>query len=159
MQRFIALCAAIAAIWFLSLPAHAFNVTIVGPDGSSPVIGVGMPIGSGTSATSGNVVNATAAATLPAVLGKTNYVTGIEYTGFTQIGGQTIITATLTGLAGGTLSYLILAPPTSGPGALFTLQFSPPLPASAPNTAITFSVPALGTGSAFSISNIHGFVL
>lgn len=108
-------------------------------------------------AASGNVANATAAATLAAIPGKTAYCTGFEITG----GGATaaaLVTATLAGILGGTATYIFGAP------AGATVQATPlcvklqvPIPASALNTAITLSLPALGAGNTNAAVTIHGF--
>jgi hypothetical protein len=108
-------------------------------------------------ASSGNVANAAAAASLSATSGKTCYVTGIEIT----FGGASVaanIIATLAGLAGGTISYIVVVPGTvTNPTVPFTVQFCPPLPASAANTAITVNLPALGSGNTHACVNIHGY--
>lgn len=108
-------------------------------------------------ASSGNVANASAAATLSATSGKTCYVTGIEI----SFGGASVaanIVAALSGLAGGTISYICVVPGTvTNPTVPLTVQFNPPLPASAANTAITITLPALGTGNTHACVNIHGY--
>lgn len=107
---------------------------------------------------SGNVANAIATATLAAVAGKTNYCTGFEITA----GGATAasaVTAALTGLLGGTMNYGYGAPLGAGvPGVPLCVTFDPPLPASAVNTAVSISLPALGAGNAIASVNIHGYV-
>lgn len=108
---------------------------------------------------SGNIANNTAAATLPAVAGKTNYVTGIEVTGAGATAAAVVV-ATLAGLLGGTASYIITAPAGATVAILpLVVIFDPPMPASAVNTAITLSVPALGAGNTNVAANIHGFVI
>lgn len=108
---------------------------------------------------SGNVANATAAATLPAVGGKTNYVTGFEITG----GGATaaaLVAATLAGLLGGTATYIFATPAGVALGAApLIVEFQTPIPASAVNTAITLTLPALGAGNTNAAVAIHGFLL
>lgn len=102
---------------------------------------------SGLSASSGNVANASAVATLAAVAGKTTFISGLTITA----GGATVaalVSATVAGLAGGTATYTIGAP--TGATATATplvLSFTPPLPASAVNTAIVVTLPALGAGN------------
>lgn len=121
-----------------------------------------MPFGYPTQCTpvhaaSANAANAIASAAMPAVPGKINYVTGFEITA----GGATaaaLVLATLTGISGGTASYVIAVPA----GATLTappmvVQFLFPVPASAVNTAITLSLPALGAGSTNAAVSIHGF--
>lgn len=106
---------------------------------------------------SGNVANANAVATLAAVAGKTNYVTGIALTG----GGATaasIVSATLAGLISGTqtFSYGVVAGATTANNAL-EINFDPPIPASAANTAIVLTLPALGAGNTNAVANIRGY--
>jgi hypothetical protein len=110
-------------------------------------------------AASGNVANASAAATLAAAVGKTTYITGFEITG----GGATaaaLVLATVTGLSGGTATYIV------GAVAGVTLQNQPlvvkfqiPIPASATNTAIVVTLPALGAGNTNAAVVAHGFQL
>lgn len=128
------------------------NVSIVASDGVTPMDT--LPV---TSATSGNVAAATATATLAAVAGKTNYVTGFEIDG----GGATaasFVAAVLSGILGGSISYT-LAPPAGAalPMTPRQVTFNPPLPASGPGVAIVLTVPSLGAGNTNAIANIHGF--
>lgn len=110
-------------------------------------------------ASSGNVANATATASLPAVAGKTNYVTGFEITA----GGATaaaLVTATLAGVVGGPLSYTFGAPAGATTAAQpLIVEFATPLPASAANTAITVTLPALGAGNTNAAVSLHGYVV
>jgi hypothetical protein len=106
---------------------------------------------------SANVANATAAATLPAVAGKTNYVTGVTVTGAGATAGLPV-TVTLTGVVGGPLNFTYSA----SVGALLANQplvvpFTPPLPATGPNVAVTVSCPALGVGATNNTATITGF--
>jgi hypothetical protein len=108
-------------------------------------------------ATSGNVAAASAVATLAAAAGKTTYITGFDITG----GGATaasVVTATVTGLLGGTQSYTIAVPAgaTLGITPLF-VSFPTPYPASAVNTAIVVTVPSLGAGNTNTVANARGF--
>ena len=106
---------------------------------------------------SGNVANANAAATLAAAAGKTTFISGFELTAT----GATVglpVTATVTGILGGTLSYTFAAPA----GALLIatpliVLFNPPLSASAVNTAIVVTLPALGGGNTNASANAHGY--
>ncbi len=109
-------------------------------------------------ATSGNVANASAAAALPAVPGRTNYITGFEVTGT----GATVglpVTVTVTGITT-PISYTYAA--TAGvlvENTPLLVEFPQPLPASAVNTAITVTCPALGGGNTNNTVNVHGFVV
>lgn len=109
------------------------------------------------SAASGNVANAIAAASLAAVAGKRGYVTGFEITA----GGATaaaLAEATLAGILGGTATYIFGAPAGAAVQAVpLIVKFQMPIPASAINTAITISLPALGAGNTKAAVAIHGF--
>jgi len=108
--------------------------------------------------TSGNVAAASAAASLPAVAGKTNYLTGFDITSSGSTGAAVVLAA-LTGLLGGTISYVY----TTVAGATLanpqlSVRFQTPLPASAVNTAITLTLPSLGTGNTNAITTVYGYV-
>lgn len=96
---------------------------------------------------SGNVANATATATLTGVALKTMYLTGFTITA----GGATaaaVVQVTVSGLLGGSRIYIFGVPAGAGvPATPLNVHFNPPLPASAVNTSIAVSVPALGTGN------------
>jgi|SRR5215467_4771062 len=100
---------------------------------------------------SGSQTNATATATLPAVANKTNFVTGFDISSSGTIAAA--VAATLTGAGSGTMTYQINTTP-----AFSSVQFSHPIPATALNTAITLSVPALGASGVGS-ANIYGFLV
>jgi hypothetical protein len=107
--------------------------------------------------TSGNVANAQAQATLAAVSGKTNYLTGLYVSG----GGSTAglgVTVTVSGTTGSSIFFPVVAPV----GALLPMQglqltFTPPIPASGANVAITATMPALGAGNLYAGVVITGF--
>jgi len=118
------------------------------PFGATPVV-----------ASSGVVANAAAAAAIAAVAGKTSYLSGFQCSalGATALAN---VTVTVTGAAGGTLSYKFQFP--AGVTVLATLLnvvFDPPIAASAPNTAITVTLPAGGAGNTDAITNAEGFQL
>jgi hypothetical protein len=113
------------------------------------------------SATSGGA--AAIAPVLPAVAGKTCYVTGFDLSGMGPTTAVSIA-VTITGLLGtvGTLTYTVplaagaTAPAHGFPGT-FSIRFPDPLPASALNTAITLNVPSYGTGNLQNSATIYGF--
>lgn len=108
---------------------------------------------------SGNVANASAAATLAAVGAKTNYVTGFQITAAGSTGAL-VVNATLTGLITGTQTYTFVFP--AGVTAAATpliVTFPYPVPASAVNTAITITLPAGGAGNTNAATSIQGFDL
>lgn len=106
---------------------------------------------------SGNVANASAAALLGATATTTTYISGFEITA----GGATVgalVSATVSGLAGGTMTYTFAAPTGATAGATpLVVQFSPAQPASAINTAITVTLPALGAGNTNAAVSAHGY--
>jgi hypothetical protein len=109
------------------------------------------------SAASGNVANAAATATLAAQAGHTNYVTGVQITGAGATAAS-VVTATITGLVGGTASYTVAAPAGVTTGFVpIIITFNPPVPASAVNTAIAVSLPALGSGNTNAAVAIQGY--
>lgn len=134
-------------------PAAAV-VTTQGPVSGGSFPTAATPI----AATSGNVAAATATATLAAAASKTTYISGFQIAGSGATVG-TVVNCTVTNITGGvTLNY----PYAAVAGALLMntpiiVQFNPPLPASAQNTAIAVSCPSLGTGSTNNTVNAMGY--
>lgn len=119
--------------------------------------GGGAPGNSGVTVSSGNKANAAADVTLPAVVGKTTYITSFDVMGSGSTAGGVIL-ITVTGLLAGTLTYVLSVPV----GALVPvnslhISFPYPLPASTVNTAITVAVPAFGAGSTNAAAVAYGF--
>jgi hypothetical protein len=116
-----------------------------------PVMASGINVSSVTGGAAGS-------ATIPAQPGQTAYMTGFEITS----GGATaglLLTATVTGLAGGTMSYVISIPT----GATLSanpawVSFYPALAASGPNVALTLNLPAASGRTAAALS-VQGFYL
>lgn len=108
-------------------------------------------------ASSGNVANASAAATLAAAAGETTYITGFEITA-SGATAAAVVTVTVTGTIGGTLSYTFVAPAGATAQATpLVVEFPRPIPASAANTAIVVTLPALGAGNTNATVVAHGF--
>lgn len=126
-------------------------------DGSVTPAG-GPPPGAVTvSQNSANVANAQAQATLAAAAGLTNFVTGFMIFAGGATAGS-IVLATITGLAGGTLNIPVAVPA----GALLaatpiTVTFPQPIQASAVNTAVVLTLPALGAGNTNGSVSLLGF--
>lgn len=98
-------------------------------------------------ASSGNVANATANATLPSVSLKTNYIAGFIVTA-SGATAASVVNVTVTGTISGTMTFTFPVP--AGVTAAATpliVQFSKPVPASGPTTPIVVSLPALGSGN------------
>jgi hypothetical protein len=115
--------------------------------------------GTAVAASSGNVANASAAATLAAPgAGLTNYLTGFSIT-FSGATAASVVTATVTGLLGGTLSFTVAVPAgaTIG-GTPLLVDLAVPHPASAANVAIVVTLPALGAGNTNAAVTVRGIV-
>lgn len=147
------------AIWFAQNPPISGAVTVQG----TVSIGTPPPVSNyGNSQTpvanaSANQSDAQAQAALPAVANKTNYITSaqIMFTGATAAG---TVLATLAGILGGTMSIPIGVPAgVNAQGTPVLLEFDPPLPANAVNTAITLTLPALGAGNVNAAVSLQGF--
>jgi hypothetical protein len=112
--------------------------------------------GTAVAGSSGDVANASAVAAIAGVASKLNYITGFEVIGLGATAAGTV-NVTVTGLAGGTMTYPLAIPAgvnTQNP--MLSVQFAPPHPASAVNTAITVTCPALGAGNAHNCANVRG---
>jgi hypothetical protein len=126
-------------------------------------VGGGLAIGTpGTqvNATSGNIAANTATATLPAVTGKTNFLTGFEITAGGATGAA-VVTATITGLISGTMNYTFATPAGATLGATPLVVSFPGggLQASGTGVAIVVSMPTLGSGNTNTTINAHGYVV
>jgi hypothetical protein len=111
------------------------------------------------SCATGNVAASTATCTMPATTGKFTYVTGFDITGSGATLGSAV-TCTLTNTDSGTHSYTFVAIA----GALLAdnplvRSFSPPLKATASNTAPVLSCPSLGAGNTNTTINMYGYEL
>lgn len=108
-------------------------------------------------ASSGNVANATASATLAGAAGKTTYLQGFTVSG----AGATVglpVTVTITGTVSGTLHFTYSA----SAGVLvanvpLVMNFPMAIPASATNTSIVVSCPALGVGNTNNAVIAYGY--
>lgn len=106
---------------------------------------------------SGNVANATAAATLTGTATTTVYLAGFEITGAGATAGLPV-TVTVSGILGGTRSYTyVFATGATVANNTLGIQFVPPIPASAVNTPIVVSCPAGGAGNTNNTAVAHGF--
>lgn len=117
------------------------------PKGATPVY-----------ASSGNVAAAIAAATITGQAGLETWFQGFMISGAGATSGLPVI-VTLTGLLGGTLSFIY----TAVAGVLLSntpLIFMPPAPlkAAAVGGNIVVSCPSLGAGNTNNTANIFGFV-
>jgi len=146
-----------AASAVMNLSALAFGTTspaaIKGPGQAPTVNDAAMvvsspPYGSGVTPLTGNGAGSTGAVvgTLAAAAGKTNYLCDFDV----SEAGTGAYTVTIAGLLGGSKVYQFVAPNS------FTKPFTPCVPASAVNTAITLTTSANGTATAANV-NSSGF--
>jgi hypothetical protein len=107
--------------------------------------------------TSGNVANAVAAATIPAIAGKIAHLTGLRVEGLGATAGSTK-TATVTGVADDALAYpVVVVAGVAVANALVSKRFPVGLPAPDDETDIVVSCPALGAGNTHNLVTIFGF--
>jgi hypothetical protein len=107
---------------------------------------------------SGSVAAATATATLPAVPGKTNYLTGVIISGLGSTAGGAA-NLTITGILGGTLTIPIGIPAGIVVPVYYELNFATPLEATGPNVAIAASTPTWGGGNTNASVSATGYTL
>jgi hypothetical protein len=117
--------------------------------------------GNPIAASSGNVANAVASATLRGPAASpgqhTAYLAGFNITGAGATAGSVVL-ATVTGAVGGTQTYVIAVPTGVTTGiAPLDVEFNPPLPDATPGGGITVSLPALGSGNTNASVNAWGF--
>lgn len=110
------------------------------------------------SAASGNKANASAAATLVHTGVTLTYVTGFEVTASGATAGLPVL-VTLTGLLGGTLTWIFTYPAGALVGATpLVVEFDPALPCVDVNTDAVLTLPASGAGGTNASVVMHGFV-
>lgn len=126
------------------------NGQLCGSVATTPTPGGGTAITGNAAGTTGAVVG-----TLAGVAGKTTYICGFNVS---AIGGTaTVGPITVAGLVGSSQVYQVPVNSTAG-AILATQTFSPCIPASAANTAITVTTTANGTATAVDV-NSWGFQL
>ncbi len=149
--------AAVAAATIALGPAAIVSSIPVIPSSQYP--GNNVAAANPITAASGNIANASAVATLPGVASKTTFITGFEITS-DGAGTGACFNPTVTGTITGTLTYTYCVPT----GVLLAatpliVPFSIAIPASAANTSIVVTLPALGTGSTNATVVAHGYQL
>lgn len=128
----------------LQAPDGSEYVTVTDGLGNlTPLQLTGYPSGSTPVTVSTTGTTAATAATLPGVASKTTYLSGFSITSDATAGLAG--TATVAGVVTGTMSFIQgvgVAPAVSN----LTMNFNPPIPASAVNTGIVITSAAAGTG-------------
>lgn len=120
----------------------------------------GYPVGAtALRGASGNVANGSAAATLAAAAGVTTYITGFVVTAAGATAASNV-SVTVAGVTGGTMTYTFTAPAGATVAAQpLVVQFPAAIPASAVNTAIVVTCPALGSGNTHASVTATGYRL
>ena len=124
-------------------------------DGTFTAAGAPAIAGSAVIASQTGAAAALVTATMPAVSGKTNYVTGVIITS-TNPASTVSGAVTITGLAGGTITLQFTESSTLG-GNL-QVFFTVAQPAATQNLAVSINVPAITSGGAVS-ATLLGFVV
>lgn len=141
------------AVYYIDATGRSRNAEVVVATMTGDYASGAIPI----TASSGNVAAAVATATLAGAVGLTTYITGFEVTG----AGATaplVVNVTVTGTVSGTLTYTYTAATgATVPNQPLIVQFAPPIPASATNTAIVVSCPSLGAGNTNNTVVAHGY--
>jgi hypothetical protein len=131
--------------------AGQFNAIVIDVNGNTCIAGsaAGSALPAGATGITGNASGTTGAvvATLPGVAGKTTWICNFNVS---AAGTGSIGPITIAGLAGGSQVYQLTAPGSVG------ATFTPCLPASAQNTAITITTTADASATAVNV-NSSGF--
>lgn len=150
--------AALLAIWCTVASAQQ-AVTGVNPYGASGQGSVAYTLATPITATSANVANASAVATLAAASTTVTYITGFQCTAAGSTSGLAV-TVTVAGVVTATMNYTFTAPAgVLVPAPPLVVKFDPPVPASAANTTIVVTMPALGAGNTNATCVAQGFRL
>lgn len=119
------------------------------------MISAGNPAVTGSS---GNVANAAAVATLTATATQRMHIHGFQCTGAGATAASVVV-ATVTGTITGTMHYIVPVPAgvtANLPG--LNVSFAIPVPASAINTNIVVTMPALGAGNTNAACTAQGYL-
>jgi len=107
---------------------------------------------------SGNVSSSAAAATLTSASGRLAWVSGFAITAAGATAAAAV-TATLTGLVGGTQSYTFSTPAGAAAAATpLVVNFPTPLPANGQNQNIALNLPSLTSGNTNTCVVIWGYL-
>lgn len=130
---------------------------LVSPFNPYPYSSVNAAAATPLTASSGNVANAAAVATLATSGTNTTYISGFTCTP----GGSTaaaLVNVTVVGVITGTMTYTVGTPAGAAiMGTPLVVQFNPAVPASAVNTTIVVTMPALGAGNTNAACVATGF--
>lgn len=133
-NQLVLLAIAVAAIYCVALGIHRGRAQIA-PSTAIPIVNVGSSV----------AANAATAALTPDA-SQTAYICGFAVTGLGATAGVAT-TMTITGLASGSFAQKVGVPAGVTVPMSFQESFSPCLPASAKNTAISLSNSSFGSGN------------
>lgn len=107
---------------------------------------------------SGNVANASAVATLTSSATKTAHINSFQCTGAGATGASVVL-VTVAGVITGTMTYVVAVPAgVTLPLTPLIVSFGGPVPASAVNTNIVVTMPALGAGNTNAACTAQGYL-
>lgn len=106
------------------------------------------------------IANATFTVSIPAVAGRTAYLTALLLQSACNIAPAApgAWAATLNGVVGSASGFL-WSIGTNGQGMSSTIEFNPPLPASGQNVAISITIPSTGNANEFLGATLVGFYI
>jgi len=154
----LGLLATLAAAIFAPTRLHAQADVLSGILQRLPKLGAYPPNATPLVASSGNVTNATASATLTSASGVTTYIFGFDVYG-TGATAASVVNCTITGTGASNTPTYAQAVPAGATTAITPtiVRFPEPIPASAANTTIVVSCPAFGSGNTNASVNAYGF--
>lgn len=157
MRKFLIYVAAIFAVGLALGTYNAFAEPLVGFSGFRSDAVIELAPASAVNAASGNVANASAVATIPAIAGQRAYINGFQCTAAGSTAAA-VVNLTVAGVMTGTMTYTFVFPAGATVAASpLVVNFSTPVPASAVNTAIVVTLPAGGAGNTNAACSAQGF--
>lgn len=106
-----------------------------------------------------SVAAATLTRTIPASATMLHFCEGFDIT-FAGATAASVVEVTLSGLLGGTLTFILTVPAgATVAGTPLCVKFPKPIPATDKNIAVTLTVPSLGAGNTKANANLYGFCI
>lgn len=104
-----------------------------------------------------SVAAAVCTRTLAASATLLHWISGFDVT-FAGATAASVVEVTVTGLMGGTLTFIVTVPAgATVAGTPLCVKFPAPIPATDKNVAVTLTVPSLGAGNLKANANLYGF--
>jgi hypothetical protein len=109
-------------------------------------------------ASTGIVANTATGVTLPAVVGKTTYISGLQITGSGATAASNVTVSILLSGSSTGLYYVIPIPAsTTASITPLTINFNPALSSGAPNSTISVNMGAFGSGNTAEVVTAEGY--